>query len=178
MNNGINIRTLPILILFLLAASVVSDAQNEGPAIGRWRSLFSYYEATGVATDQETFFCGTTSGFFTYNRADQSLNAYSKASGMHDVNVAVVAHDIGSGYTLLGYANSNIDLFKDEMFYSVPDLMLATVLGDKTIYDAEPNKGFVYLPVHYYSCTFIVIRVTNCSLQCTFLIIDQFAISL
>jgi len=145
MNNRTNTLRLFIAVLIFTAISRSSFAQNEGPAVGQWRSLFSYNQATGVATDQLTFFCGTTAGFFTYNRQDGSLNAYSKATGMHDVGIAVVAHDIGTEYTLIGYENSNIDLFRDGAFYNVPDLMLSTILGDKRINDAEANKGFVYL---------------------------------
>lgn len=135
--------------IFFAAAILFSSngfaQMNEGPGVGMWRSLYSYYQATGLATDQETFFCGTTTGFFTYNNSDGAIEAYSKANGMSDVHVSVVAHDIGTGYTLLGYANSNIDLFKDGTFFNIPDIKISTILGDKTLNDAMAHLGNVYL---------------------------------
>jgi hypothetical protein len=123
-----------------------SDAQqNEGPGVGMWRNIFSYYQATALATDQETYFCGTSTGFFTYNNANQSLDAYSKANGMSDIDVAVVAHDLGSGYTLIGYSNSNIDLFKDGSFINIPDVKISTILADKSFNDAIAHLGYVYI---------------------------------
>lgn len=122
-----------------------SYAQNDGPAVGQWRSVFSYYQGTGLATDGTTMYAATESGFFTYNSDDNLITPYSKATGMSDIGLMGVAHDIVSGYTILGYQNSNIDLFKDGSFQNIPDLYLSGVVGDKTIYDITAGGGYGYL---------------------------------
>lgn len=136
-----------ILFTALIACCTVPDAQAQkgGPGVEQWKSFLPYGEVNGVATDGSTFFCSTTSGFFTYNRVDGSLTPYSKVNGMGDIGLNGVAYDKTTGYAVLAYANSNIDLFKNNTFYSQPDLLTSSISGDKTIHDVKASDGWGYL---------------------------------
>jgi len=138
------IRVVFLLSFVLLSQSLFAQS-NGGPGVGLWSSLFSYYEVTSLAFDGSTFYCGTSSGLFTYNKEDEEITAYSKTNGMHDVGIVSVAYDAASGYTVIGYENSNIDLFKSGVFYNVPDLMISNVIGDKTIKDIVAANGIAYI---------------------------------
>ncbi|MFA6056622.1 MAG: two-component regulator propeller domain-containing protein [Taibaiella sp.] len=120
-------------------------AQQGGPAVEQWKSYLPYNQVNAVATDGTTFFCSTTSGFFTYNREDGSLNPYSKVSGMSDVGMTGVGYDKTTRSALLAYSNSNIDIFKDGSFYNIPDLKSSQGSGDKTIHDVNTDEGLGYL---------------------------------
>ncbi len=132
------------IYISLFSVNVFAQA-NEGPAVGQWRSFFSYYQGTGLATDGGTLYCVTESGFFTYDTEDHTISSYSKATGMSDVGLTAVASDPVSGYTILAYENANIDLFKDHTFYNIPDLMIAAVIGDKKVNDIVAHDGLAYL---------------------------------
>lgn len=129
----------------LLIFSFPAKAQNEGPAVLQWRSFLPYNKVQGIATDGQTFFCATASGFFTYNLQDGSLDAYSKVNGMHDIGLNSIGYDEKTGQAILAYENSNVDLFKNGRFINIPDIKLAQVGGDKTIHSIISEGGTAYL---------------------------------
>lgn len=116
-----------------------------GPAVGQWKSYLPYGEVTSIATDGTTFYCGTNSSFFTYNRTDGSLTGYNKETGMHDVAISKVGYDALTGKTIIAYTNSNLDLFKNNTFTNIPAIKLSQQTGDKTIYDITILDGEAYL---------------------------------
>jgi ligand-binding sensor domain-containing protein len=120
-------------------------AQQGGPAVEQWKSYLPYSQVNAVATDGTIFFCSTTSGFFTYNREDGSLNPYSKVNGMSDIGMTGVGYDKTTQSALLAYSNSNIDIFKDGSFYNIPDLKTSQGSGDKTIHNVNTDAGMGYL---------------------------------
>lgn len=139
-------------MLYLLAIAIASlnwtqdtQAQISGVPVEQWRSFLPYNQVKGIATDNTTFFVGTEGGFFTYNRDDGMLTPYSKVNGMSDVDVVGVAYDGLTRTAVLGYANSNIDIFKNGVFYNLPELKSAQGSGDKTIYQVTATDGQAYL---------------------------------
>ncbi|WP_118974223.1 type IX secretion system anionic LPS delivery protein PorZ [Taibaiella koreensis] len=139
---------IPAILFSALAAlcgATEAHAQKGGPGVAQWKSLLPYNQVNGVATDGTTFFCATTSGFFTYNRADGALSPYSKVNGMHDVGLNGVAYDATTGCAVLAYSSSNIDIFKDNTFSFLPDFKSAPITGDKTIHSVTADNGIAYL---------------------------------
>lgn len=134
-----------LVLCFVMGILPVFAQMNAGPAVGQWRSFFSYYQGTGLATDGITLYCATESGLCTYNTEDHMITGYSKATGMSDAGLTAIAHDLLSGYTVLAYDNANIDLFRDNTFYNIPDLMIASVIGDKKINDIATHNGLAFL---------------------------------
>lgn len=135
--------------LFLSLSAILyttdSIAQHGGPAVEQWKSFLPYNQGEGVATDGTSFFCATSSGFFTYNRVDGTLTPYSKANGMSDIGLSGVAYDPLSQMAILAYTNSNVDLFKDNTFYNIPEIKRTNVGGDKTIHHVTAGGGKAYL---------------------------------
>ncbi len=128
--------------LFLLCAFVAS-AQNK--PIGYWDSYLPYNSSLGIATDGQTIFNICNQGFFTYNSANNSLEDYSKVNGMSDLGMQCVGYDAATSTTVLVYTDGNIDLFKDNTFYNIPDLQIKTVSGSKTVYHVYTENGIAYL---------------------------------
>jgi hypothetical protein len=138
-------RRAIIFSLIILCFPLGASAQNEGPAVLQWRSFLPYNQVVDFAYNDNTFYCATTSGFFTYNRADGMMEAYSKTNGMHDVGLSGVAYDADSKCAVLAYGNSNIDLLQHHQFYNIPDVKSSQINGDKSIYDVIAQKGTAYL---------------------------------
>ncbi len=132
-------------IVFFLSALVVSVAATEKP-IGSWNSFLPYNSAYGVCTDGNNIYIVTKYAFFTYdNPVDGNMQAYSKVSGMSDVGMQCIAYDMSSSSTILVYSNGNIDIFKDNTFYNIPDLKLKMVTGLKAVYSVYVENGTAYL---------------------------------
>lgn len=123
----------------------IEYAQSQDQPIGQWRSHFPYRNATAAATDGNKIFVAGSVSFFTYDILKNETNTYSKVNGMSDVEMSNIAHDPLSQTTILAYTNSNIDLFKNETFYNIPDLKLRSVSGDKNIYHIHIEKTLAYL---------------------------------
>jgi len=107
----------------------------QGQAIGGWRSHYPYNTALSVATDGRTVWTAGSLGFAAYDAVDGSLETWSKVNGLSDVRTTRVGYDAGTGTVVIGYANSNIDLYtpSDGTFRNLPDLRLRSVTGSKTI---------------------------------------------
>ncbi|MDI9319615.1 MAG: two-component regulator propeller domain-containing protein [Phycisphaerales bacterium] len=113
--------------------------------IGQWRSHIPYNKVVSAATDGNKLYVAGQFSFYTYDILKNEISTYSKVNGMSDVEPIHTAHDNHTGYTLLIYNNSNIDLFKDETFYNIPQIKLKVMTGDKKIYNAYTENGYAYL---------------------------------
>jgi ligand-binding sensor domain-containing protein len=138
------ISRLKIVFLFLIAASGLAASAQEKP-IGYWTSYFPYNTTVGVATDGTQLFSAGTQAFFTYRFSDRQFETYSKVEGMSDIGMQCITYDPINATTALVYSNGNIDLFKDNTFYNIPDLKIKATAGDKTVYQAYAANGRVYL---------------------------------
>ena len=138
----ISTRFYSFITLFLLCAFAAS-AQNK--PIGYWDSYLPYNSSVGIATDGQTIFNICNQGFFTYKSTSGDLEAYSKVNGMSDLGMQCVGYDVATSTTVLVYTDGNIDLFKDNTFYNIPDLQIKTVSGSKTVYRVYTENGTAYL---------------------------------
>jgi len=133
-------RDLFLLFTILFANCIYAQ---EKP-IGYWQSYLPYNSGVGVATDGMTVYTVCAQSFFTLPSSG-SLVSYSKAEGMSDIGMKGVAYDASTNTTILTYQNSNIDLFKDNNFYNIPDLKNKVVSGSKNINHIYTEPGMAYL---------------------------------
>ncbi|MES2701495.1 MAG: two-component regulator propeller domain-containing protein [Bacteroidota bacterium] len=136
---------------FLKAFSLLSiifscgAAYSQDRPIGAWKSFLPYANSVGVGTDGFNIITITSEAFFTYRPSDGDLDAYSKVEGMSDIGMQCVAVDQTTGMAVLVYTNGNIDLFKDNTFYNIPDLKIKVITGSKTVFSAYAANGKAYL---------------------------------
>jgi hypothetical protein len=134
-----------IIALYSLYTGNFLWAQSQGTAVTQWKSFLPYNRVNAISYDDGTFFCGTQSGFFTYNRQDGTISSFSKVNGMADVGITSVATDGQTGQTVIAYSSSNIDLFKQDQFVNIPDIKQTQLSGDKTIYHVSAGDGLGYV---------------------------------
>ncbi len=132
------------IIAFFILCAFSTNAQDR--PIGYWRSHLPYNTAIGVAADGNSLYAICQMGFFTINEMkDGPTEPYSKVEGMSDIGMQCVGYDATTSTAILAYADGNIDLFKDNTFYNVPDLKVKTIAGSKTIYSIYTENGTAYL---------------------------------
>lgn len=158
---------LPRLILVLSAITGIfsSSVSAQEIPIGFWRNLSSYKTAIGVATNGNELFAITDKAFYTYNPLSVEINAYSKVQGMSDMGMQCIGYDMATGTTVLAYNNGNVDLFKNNTFYKVPDLKIKTIAGEKTINAVYVDAGFAYLST---SIGVVVVDITKQNIKETY----------
>lgn len=140
-----NIRNLFSIISFISVLAIPSIMYSQDRPIGYWRSHLPYNTAFSIASDGITIFVATERSFYTSNLATSELTSYSKVDGMSDVDMSYLAYDTISNTVVLAYENSNIDLFKDNSFFNIPDLKIKSVTGSKRINHIYTHDGIAYL---------------------------------
>lgn len=136
-------KSLVLLYLFIAILPLAAHAQST--PVAQWRSVLPYSSAVGIAHDGVTTYVATRYSFYTRNNITEELTTYSKVNGMSDIGMSGVAYDDYTGSVILTYTNSNIDIFKNGMFYNIPDLKIKTVTGTKAINGIYVEKGLAYL---------------------------------
>lgn len=130
-------------MLFAVAASLAASAQDS--LVGSWESLLPYNTCLSVATDGNTLYVATALAFFTYDASNGNIEGFSKVEGMSDIGMQCIGYDMATSSAILAYADGNIDIFKDNTFYNIPDLKLKAVSGEKTIYQVYAYNGLAYV---------------------------------
>lgn len=139
---------MKFFVAFLLSLCSLPLAAQNVP-LGQWQSHATYSNAIGVASDGVTVYAISAENFFTYNAAQEEITGYSKVQGMSDVNMTAIGYDATTGTTILAYQNANIDLFKDNQFYNIPDVKRGAVTGIKQIYQIYTANGMAYLSTSF-----------------------------
>ena len=134
-------RFFSFVFLIFIGTSVCAQ---ERP-IGFWRAHLPFNNAQGIATDGTSLYVISDKGFFVYNPSTSDLEKYSKVEGMHETGTAAIAFDQLTGTAIIGYKNSNIDLFQNNNFKVIPDLKNKSFTGSKSINHIFAEKGFAYV---------------------------------
>lgn len=132
------------LSVSFLSIAALNSTQAQDRPIGYWRSHLPYSTAVSVATSGTTAYVATKQSFYIFGANDE-LESFSKVDGMSDIGMSCIGYDKLTGTVILGYTNSNIDLYKDGSFYNLPDLKLKSVAGSKTINQILTDNGMAYV---------------------------------
>lgn len=132
--------------LFLILGNVIlSAAQDPLPPVGQWREHLPYNAAIDVTAGANRIYCATTYSLFAVNTADNSIDRFSRITGLNETGVSAVKYDEISEKLFIAYANSNIDIIYRNDIYNVPDIKRDNISGDKTIYHIYPLAKNFYL---------------------------------
>jgi hypothetical protein len=141
--------------LFTVLLLCALNGISQDAAIGEWSALLPYNSAVGVATDGTTLFT-IGQAFFTYNSHNgEGPVAYSKVQGMSGIGMQSIGYDAATGTLILSYTDGNIDLFKDNTFYNIPDLKQQVLFENKQVFHIYAENGTAYL------CTSVGIMVID-----------------
>lgn len=157
--------TLHRFLVSAFCSFVVFSATAQNQPIGSWQSFMSYNSAMGVATDGNTIYTISDKAFSTFDNLTGQSEAYSKVEGMSDIGMRCIAYDMATATAVLVYANGNIDLFKDNTFYNVPDLKIKTIAGVKDVYAVYIMDGNAYLST---SIGVVVVNIEGRSIKETY----------
>jgi ligand-binding sensor domain-containing protein len=133
--------------IFYFLFSITAIAQEQ--AIGLWQSHLSYNLALGVSTNGADIFAATEIAPYAYHTKDGSFETFSKVNGLHDVQTTHTAYDATTDCFVFAYANGNLDFYKDDYFFSIPDIKLKTITGSKTINRLYANNGWLYVATDF-----------------------------
>ncbi len=139
-------KTRIILVITCLLYSVYLPfvaAQNPIAPIGQWREHLSYHQALQVLKGNQLY-CATNNAVFSIN-ANNSINRYSKVTGLNDLFVSCIGWDDETQQLLIAYKNSNLDVLKGSIVKNIGDIMRSGIAGNKNINGIYCKNGLAYL---------------------------------
>lgn len=131
------------IVMAVLLTAVAAKAQTV--PIGQWQSHMPYNTCVSIANEGSVIYVATLHSFYSTTIAEGYTEKYSKVNGMSDVGMSKIAYDKYTGSVVLGYQNSNIDIFKDGSFYNIPHLKQKSVSGTKAINHIYTEDGLAYV---------------------------------
>jgi len=137
------------LILLVLTIPVRSQTR-----VGEWQDHLSFSQAISLVEARGIIYCATRSGLFSYDPATTNISKWSKINGLSDLEIACMAYSGDHNTLIIGYANSNIDLLRNNKIINIPDIKHKMMTGSKKI-----NSIHVQGDVALLSCGFGIIRL-------------------
>ena len=116
------------LVFVRLACTLAGQAQV---AVGRWRDCLDHARVEHVEPAGELVYAAVRNGLFCFDTLYGTLDRMNKTTGLSDAGIATIAYDAQSGYLVVAYTNSNIDLVRDGRVYNLSDIKRSEISGDK-----------------------------------------------
>ena len=134
-----------IVILCLIFLHLTSFISSQIPN-GAWRDHLPYHEGNRIAEYGDRIFCSTLSGgLFSYNTLDNSIQKFSKVTGLSDADISAIGYSDDSHTFVIGYHNGNIDLIVGDSIINIPDIKRKMIVGEKSINNIYFKNHFAYL---------------------------------
>ncbi len=150
------LKFILILLSFGFWVNGLYAQQSKLNALGSWRVHLPYFSNNCIEQVGKKIYCGSASGLFTYNTADNSIERLSKHTGLSDVEVVLFKHNSTLNKSVVVYANTNIDIIDHTSgkITNIPDVMQKNLIGKKQI-----NGIYFYENTAYLSCSFGIVLV-------------------
>jgi hypothetical protein len=132
-----------LILPLLLFGTFLIQAQDI--PIGSWREHLPYSRGESVAELDNTIYCATGQGLFSYDKQDQSMLRMSKVNGLSDVGIRSLASHKDLQILVIAYENANIDLLRNNRLLNLPDIKRKTALGKKEINRVIFRSNMAYL---------------------------------
>ncbi|MEZ5004463.1 MAG: two-component regulator propeller domain-containing protein [Chitinophagales bacterium] len=141
-----------ICFILMLVAILHLSAQNV--PIEQWNVHVPYNSAVSIAAGEHTIWGTCEASLIAVDKDDFSINRYTKANGLSDVEPAAIAFDDLTGAIIVAYQNANIDIIEGNSITNLPSVKNATIVGNKTINKIHTHNGTAWL-----ACAFGIVKV-------------------
>ena len=147
---------IPFLIAFFFYATGMVSAQisNEIP-LGTWRDHLPFNKGLSVAQSLEKVICATENGLIVVNRADNSMETLSRATGLSDLTLSGIDYHPKTNTFLVAYLNGNVDFLNGNSIINFSDIKRSNAIqGAKRI-----NKVRIFRDYAYLCCNFGIVVI-------------------
>ena len=143
------------LYLVILTTLLFFNSYAQNLALGEWSEHLPYIHAHTLADGINKVFCATDDGLFAYLKEDNSLQRFSKLTGLNDFGVSTIEYSADYHTLIIAYTNSNIDLVNDDgTVLNLSDIKRKNIPGNKSINNIRVEGRYAYL-----SCGFGIVVV-------------------
>ena len=147
-------RFIRVILINILLVLLLKTSLGQGIPIGSWRVHLPYNKVIAVAEAENRIYAATPYSLFYFDKSDNSLQRFSKVSGLSDVNISAIHYNNQNKTLVIAYSNTNIDLLKNDNIMNIPDIKLKSIPGKKTINNITSKGNTVYL-----ACSFGIVNL-------------------
>ncbi len=144
-------KKISLFFTILLAFKFIAA---QSVPVGHWKDYLSYKSGVSVTEGGGKVYCATTSGIFSFNKSDNSLDRLSKINGLADIEATVINYNKYSSKLLIAYKNSNIDIIDNTTITNLADIKRKPIQGNKSI-----NTIYFINEYAYLSCGFGIVVI-------------------
>ncbi|MET0242921.1 MAG: two-component regulator propeller domain-containing protein [Flavitalea sp.] len=132
------------VFMTLLLTHLFCNAQGL-PPIGEWREHLPYQQAIALESSDNKIWVATPFSLYQFNTSDNSIERFSKVSGLSQTGIRTIGQDQESGNIIVAYNDGNIDLINDGDIENIPDIANSALVSDKQINQVFAFNGTIYL---------------------------------
>ena len=114
-------------------------------AVGQWRTHLPLNKVSCVEKVGTRVYAGCTGGIFVFDTEDGSLERITRVNGLNDVEVAVLSYSQAYQTLIVGYANGNLDLYRNGQWVALDAVLKANLSVGKKIRSIYQAGRFAYL---------------------------------
>ena len=120
-----------LLTIGIIFTSSLLSAQNKLGAIGQWRAHFDNHSIQQIVKGDIIYAASP----FQIIGIDSMQNKYwmDKSTGLHEIDIKLLAWDPTQNQLIISYANSNIDILKRDQIFNINAIQLSTQYPNHTI---------------------------------------------
>ncbi len=135
--------------IFIVFSFISLSLSSQIP-VGNWRTHLAYSSVKQVAETPEKVYGLSDGALFSYDKTDQSVDTYSKLTGLSDTKISRISYSPQNKVLLVVYDNSNIDVLNDAGdIINIPDIKNKTTTLDKSVYAVNFFGSKAYVATGY-----------------------------
>ncbi len=134
------------LFFIFLSFSLSFSAQI---ATGQWRLHVNASNAKDVCFGNNKVLAAFENGVLEYDNTHHESTEWNKINHLSEVLVSCVTFDSTSNSFWIGYENGNMDKLDGSTIYNLPDLKLASIMGDKKIVKFQSHGKYLFAATYF-----------------------------
>lgn len=135
-------RILAIILTIVAPLFLLSQADF---GVEMWRDHLPYSNVKHVAKISNIAYGATPYGLYKINEDDRTIEQLNTVFGLSDLAISAIAANDYTQTLIVGYANGNIDLIKDDRVLNMNAILESNVVGNRSIYSIHCKDEFAYL---------------------------------
>ncbi len=133
-------------VLLCFCFPILANGQYPEIGVGEWRAHLSYNDKQFIAKAGSRIYCGTKSGVFYFNKADNSVHTLTPIDGLSGISVTALRYHEPSKQLFIAYENGLIDVIKDQNdIQTLSQINEGDFIGKNVIHDFYFFNGKAYL---------------------------------
>ena len=143
------IKRILTLVVIMCSVSILMLAQQ---AVGQWNLYPTKSTQSGIiyeSVGDEVYYM-SGSNIFSYDKTTNEIETYNSGNYLSDNGIKNIYYNYDSGYLMIVYNNSNIDLIYDnKKVVNIPDLKNTIMMYSKSINDVAFSDNKIYLATDF-----------------------------